>query len=265
MNYADSLSSQLAVVTGASSGIGTEFARQLARRGVDLVLVARSQDRLEALASTLSSQYGVKVTPVVLDLSRPDSSERLVRTLDEMGAVVDVLVNNAGFASHGDLAAADPERMEAQVQLNVGTLVGTTTRLLRGMVERGRGSVINVASTAGFQAVPHMAVYSATKAFVLSFTRSLWGETRGTGVAVLGICPGATDTAFFDVAGDNASVGSRRTPQQVVDTALSALGGRKATVVDGGGNALVARAVSRLLPERPLIRIAERSVRPGSR
>ncbi|MFH9201322.1 SDR family NAD(P)-dependent oxidoreductase [Streptomyces anulatus] len=106
-------------------------------------------------------------------------------------------------------------------------------------------------STAGFQAVPHMAVYSATKAFVLSFTRSLWGETRGTGVTVLGICPGATDTPFFDVAGDNASVGSQRTPQQVVNTALAALGGRKATVVDGTGNALVSRVVSRLAPERP--------------
>jgi short-subunit dehydrogenase len=184
--------------------------------------------------------------------------------LDEQGVAVDILINNAGFASHGDLAEADPGHMASQVQLNVGTLVGNTTRLLPGMVERGRGTIINVASTAGFQAVPHMAVYSATKAFVLSFTRSLWGETRGTGVTVLGICPGATDTPFFDVAGDNASVGSRRTPQQVVATALAALGGRKATVVDGAGNALVSRAVSRLVPERPLIRIAERSVRPSA-
>lgn len=264
MNYSDTLTSQLAVVTGASSGIGAEFARQLAARGVDLVLVARSKDKLEELASTLRTKHGVTVTPIALDLSRPDSSETLARTLDKQGTVVDILINNAGFASHGDLAEADPGHMASQVQLNVGTLVGNTTRLLPGMVERGRGTIINVASTAGFQAVPHMAVYSATKAFVLSFTRSLWGETRGTGVTVLGICPGATDTPFFDVAGDNASVGARRTPQQVVATALTALGGRKATVVDGAGNALVSRVVSRLAPERPLIRIAERSVRPSA-
>jgi short-subunit dehydrogenase len=264
MNYSDTLTSQLAVVTGASSGIGAEFARQLAARGVDLVLVARSKDKLEELASTLRTRNGVTVRPIALDLSLPDSSETLARMLDEQGVAVDILINNAGFASHGDLAEADPGHMASQVQLNVGTLVGNTTRLLPGMVERGRGTIINVASTAGFQAVPHMAVYSATKAFVLSFTRSLWGETRGTGVTVLGICPGATDTPFFDVAGDNASVGSRRTPQQVVATALAALGGRKATVVDGAGNALVSRAVSRLVPERPLIRIAERSVRPSA-
>lgn len=257
-----SFNEKTALVTGASTGIGAEFAAQLAQRGANLVLVARTQDALDELAVSLRARHGVNVVTHAMDLSTPDASAALHRKLETLALEVDILVNNAGFASHGDVAEADPAYMAAQVQLNVGTLVGNTVRFLPGMVARGHGAIINVASTAGFQPVPHMAVYSATKAFVLSFTRSVWGEQLNSGVKVLAVCPGATDTPFFDIAGENAAVGSRRTPGQVVTTALKALGGRKASVVDGLGNAVVSRVVARLLPERTLTRLAERSVRP---
>ncbi|WP_278258418.1 SDR family NAD(P)-dependent oxidoreductase [Nocardioides convexus] len=136
-----------------------------------------------------------------------------------------------------------------------------TARLLPAMVERGEGQVINVASTAAFQPVPHMAVYAATKAYVLSFTRALWAETRGTGVKVLALCPGATDTEFFDIVGEAASVGNRRSPEQVVSTAERAIRRDRPSVVDGKRNAALAHVATRL-PERIAISAAERSVRP---
>ncbi len=256
-------SRKTALVTGASTGIGAEFARQLASHGSNLILVARSGDKLEDLKNNLQRKTGARVDTIALDLAQPDSAEELQAEVELLGHDVDILINNAGFATHGDVHDADPQRMADQVQLNVGTLVGTSIRFISPMVKRGSGAVINVASTAGFQSVPHMAVYSATKAFVLSFTRSLWSENRNTGVKVLAINPGATDTPFFETVGENASVGSRRTPEQVVTLALKTLGGRKATVVDGIGNAFVSRVVSRLLPERVILGIAERSVRPS--
>lgn len=250
------------LITGASSGIGEEFARQFAARGHDLVLVARSRDRLEALASRLRAQHAVAVTVVPLDLAQPGAAAQLHRTTVELGIEIDTLVNNAGFATHGDVADADAERLAAQIQLNCGTLVAITTVYLHAMKQRGQGTAINVASTAAFQPVPHMAVYGATKAFVLSFTEALWGEVRTQGIRVLAVCPGATDTPFFDVAGEAAAAGSKRTPQQVVARAFDALRGSRPSVVDGAANALVARVATRLLPKRALISVAERSVRP---
>lgn len=250
------------LITGASSGIGEEFARQFAARGHDLVLVARSLDRLEDLARELRTMHSIQVSVVPLDLAEPGAATTLRETTERLGVEIDTLVNNAGFAAHGDVVDADPDRLAAQIQLNCGTLVGITTAYLRSMKKRGRGTVINVASTAAFQPIPHMAVYGATKAFVLSFTEALWGETRGLGIRVLAVCPGATDTAFFEVAGEAAAAGSKRTPRQVVAQALRTLGGTKSSVVDGAANALVARVAARLLPKRAIIAIAERSVRP---
>ncbi|MFK4760918.1 SDR family NAD(P)-dependent oxidoreductase [Microbacterium sp. ZW T5_45] len=250
------------LITGASSGIGEEFARQFAARGHDLVLVARSRDRLEDLARELRAMHSIQVSVVPLDLAEPGAATTLRETTERLGVEIDTLVNNAGFAAHGDVVDADPARLAAQIQLNCGTLVGITAAYLGSMKERGRGTVINVASTAAFQPIPHMAVYGATKAFVLSFTEALWGETRELGIRVLAVCPGATDTAFFEVAGEAAAAGSKRTPRQVVAQALRTLGGTKSSVVDGAANALVARVAARLLPKRAIIAIAERSVRP---
>ncbi|OHV74720.1 SDR family NAD(P)-dependent oxidoreductase [Pseudofrankia sp. BMG5.36] len=177
---------------------------------------------------------------------------------------VDILVNNAGFATHGDVATADPARLTAQIRLNCIAVVELTARFLPAMTARGHGIIINVASTAAFQPVAHMAVYAATKAFVLSFTEGLWAEAKPAGVRVLAVSPGATDTPFFDVVGaEEASVGRRRTPQQVVATALRGLEKGRPSVVDGPMNKLVA-GLPRTLPRPAVIRIAERSVRPDN-
>ncbi|MGW7823614.1 SDR family NAD(P)-dependent oxidoreductase [Streptomyces puniciscabiei] len=252
---------QRALVTGASSGIGRAFATQIAAGGGDLVLVARRQAALEDVAAELRTRFGVAVDVIAADLSLHGAAGGLVSALDQRGLGVDILVNNAGLGVHGDIAEAELTSVSRQIGVNVTALTELTTLLLPGMVARQRGTIVNVASTAAFQPVPHMAVYAATKAYVLSFTRALWSETRDTGVRVLAVCPGATDTAFFDIAGEDASVGSRRSPEQVVDTTLRALRSNRPEVVDGIANTLLARVASRI-PTRLAITLAERSVRP---
>jgi short-subunit dehydrogenase len=251
------------LITGASTGLGAEFARQLAKRGHDLVLVARSADKMETLAKQLRKDPHVSATVIPMDLAHPDAAQRLWNETQDRGLKVDLLINNAGFATHGDVADADPARLAEEIQLNCVTLTGLTTYFVPAMRAAGKGGVINVASTVAFQPVPHMAVYGATKAYVLSFTEALWRELKGTGVRVLAVAPGATDTPFFEVAGEHAAAGSKRTPEQLVNTALRAYDGRKPTVVDGLGNAFVARVVTRLFSRRIILSIAERAVRPS--
>lgn len=258
----NNLAGRTALITGASSGIGREFAHEFARRGCDLVLTARSRDRLTELADELRHTHGVTALVLTRDLARPGAAADLVAELTTHRIAVDILVNNAGFGAHGDLVDTPPERLDAMTALNVDAVVGLTSRLLPGMVERKAGAIINLASTAAFQPIPHMAVYGATKAFVLSFSRALWAETKDSGVAVLALSPGATDTEFFQVAGEDAAVGPRRSTAQVVGTALRALAQGRPSVVDGRRNALMAW-VSPRSPERLVIGVAERTVRPA--
>jgi short-subunit dehydrogenase len=254
---------QTALITGASSGIGEAYAREFAARGADLILVARSEDRLRDLADQLGTRYGREVTVLPADLQVPGAGDALARQVHELGLTVDILVNNAGFGMHGRLAEADPDRLTALIQLNCVSLVDITRRFLPGMLARRRGIVINVASTASFQPLPFMATYGASKAFVLSFTEALWAEARPAGVKVIAVCPGATETRFFEVVGtDEASVGKRRTPEQVVATTFAALRRGRPSVVDGRANALLA-AVPGFSPRRLVIRIAERTMRAG--
>jgi len=253
-----------ALVTGASSGMGEVFARELARRGADLVLAARSRDKLEVLASELRESAHVSVHVEAVDLSEPSAGLALAARMGERGLAIDVLVNNAGFGLFGPLDEADAQRIAQAVQLNVAALTELTCALLPGMRARDRGAIVNVASTAAFQPVPYMAVYGATKAYVLSFTEALWAETRGTGVRVTALCPGATDTAFFDTASDSASIGRRMTPGQVVAAAFSALDRRRSTVVPGLGNRLLASS-TRLASRQAVARLAERRMRPAPR
>ena len=261
MNY----KGQRALVTGASSGIGACFARELARRGADLVLVARSQDRLTTLAGELNRSFGVAGDVAVADLARPSAAEDLAGELSGRALQIDILVNNAGFGLFAPLDQANSSALSDMVQLNVAALVGLTRAYLPGMLDRDRGVIINVGSTAGFQPVPYMAVYGATKAFVLSFTEALWAETRGTGVRVTALCPGSTDTGFFDVAGEDAQVGRRISPERVVEAALRALDRRRSTVVTGGaGNWLLTNS-PRLVPRQFVARAAERTMRPAKR
>ena len=189
------------VVTGASSGIGAAIATELASRGHSLTLVARREERLRTLATELTSAYGVAAEVIVADLGKPEGREQMVEELRGRARVVEVLVNNAGFGHQADFATSPRERMMEMVDLNVGAVVDLTSRFLTGMVDRGRGSVINVASTAAFQPLPGSAVYAASKSFVLSFSEAIRTELRGTGVTVTAVCPGPVKTEFTEVAG----------------------------------------------------------------
>ncbi len=257
-----------ALVTGASSGIGEHFARQLAEEGHDLLLVARREDQLVALrAELLAAHPGRRIDVLAIDLSVSGSGAAVAAAAAERGLHVEILVNNAGVGSHDSFVEEDPAALARQIQLNCATLVDLTARFLPAMLAAdggaGRGAVINVASTAAFQPVPTMAVYGATKAFVLSFTEALWAETRTSGVRVLVLCPGATETAFFTTTGKEFLTHGRQTPQVVVATALSALAGSRAVVVPGLANRLNSAAY-RFLPREAMTRLSGRVVAVAS-
>jgi short-subunit dehydrogenase len=192
--------SNTAVVTGASSGIGAAIAAELAGRGFSLVLVARREERLRSLATELSSEHDVEAEVIACDLGREAERDRLQSELGGRGRSVEVLVNNAGFGHQADFARSPRERMVEMVRLNVEAVVDLTSRFIGPMSERGRGSVINVASLGAFQPLPGSAVYGASKAFVLSFSEAIRTELRGSGVTVTAVCPGPVRTEFMAVA-----------------------------------------------------------------
>jgi hypothetical protein len=195
-----------ALVTGASSGLGVEYAKLFAADRHDLVLVARRQDRLEALAASLRSAHGVKVSVVAADLAAAPGPARVVEEAGRLGLQIDFLVNNAGLGGSGAFADLPLERELEMIGVNITALVSLTRALLPAMVARKRGRILNVGSTAGFPPGPFMAVYYASKAFVNSFTEALWYELRGTGVTATVSCPGATATEFAGVAGNDRSL-----------------------------------------------------------
>ena len=250
-----------ALVTGASSGIGEVFARELARRGANLILAARTESKLDALAAQLREPSRISVDVLPVDLSQPGAGRRLVKDLAGRGLEPDVLVNNAGFGLFAPLHQADQAQIAQEIQVNVVALTELTAALLPEMLRLNHGVIVNVASTAGFQPVPYMSVYGATKAYVLSFTEALWAETRNTGVRVTALCPGATDTPFFDVASENASIGRRMAPEQVVEAAFAAIEHRRSTVIPGLRNRMLANS-TRLAPRQFLAQSAERTMRP---
>lgn len=225
---------QTALVTGATSGIGTEFARRYAERGLDLVLVARREAELNAIADELTKAHGCHVDMRVCDLGDATARAGLVEEL--RGREIDVCVNNAGYGLYGTVGESDPARTSGMVELNCQALVELAQAVLPGMLERHSGTIVNVASTAAFQPLASMAVYAASKSFVLSFTQALWTECKGTGVKVTAICPGPTQTAFFEVAGADDVMTQRRTAAQVVETTFAALEKNKPYVVDGAMN-----------------------------
>jgi short-subunit dehydrogenase len=250
------VSRSVALVTGASAGIGAEFARQLPAHGYDLVLVARRRDRLDALAAQITAANpDGKVRVIAHDLALPEAPAGIAAELARDGVVVDLLVNNAGHGLIGTFVKQPAENAASQIAVNVAALVALTRAFLPGMVERRSGGVINVASTASFQAVPNMAVYGATKAFVLSFSEAVHEEVRHTGVRVVALCPGATSTEFFTVAGEWKQSGPVRTSADVVRTAMRALGTNEAIAIDGPANALLA-GFSGLVPRGVSRRVA---------
>jgi short-subunit dehydrogenase len=193
--------SSAALVTGASAGIGAEIARELAARGHGLVLVARREDRLVALADALAEEHDVRTETIACDLSEPASRSRLAERIAELGLDVEILVNNAGFATGGPFHESDPERELEQVRVLVEAVVALTSAFSPGMVKRGRGAILNVSSTAALQPMPYSAGYGAAKAYVLSFSEALHQELQGHGVTVTALCPGPVRTDFWEIAG----------------------------------------------------------------
>lgn len=224
------------LVTGASSGLGAEFARQLAARGSDLVLVARSAERLDALAGELRASHRVTVSTWTADLSLPDQVSRVAE--QAAATEVGVLVNNAGFGTYGSFADLDAGREHDEVMVNAVAGVDLAHAVLPAMLARRSGGIITVASSIAFQPAPHQAVYGATKAFALAFSEALWVETRGSGVRVLALCPGPVATGFFAALGDPSATSSavyRRTagPAEVVQAGLRGFDRDAMTVIPG--------------------------------
>lgn len=248
-----------ALITGASSGVGAQFARELAARGADLVLVARRADRLDELAADVRSGHGTTVTTLSLDLSQPGAGAAIRRRLDERGVRVTMLVNNAGLGVSADLLASDPRAVHDQVAVNISALVDLTREFLPDVVESGNGVLINVASMAALQPIPGLAIYAASKTFVHRFTSALAYELRDAPVTVFTLVPGATRTEFWERAGMVETGTAFETPADVVATALRALERRRPplTAVSGARNRFVARIAALLpVPERALLRAA---------
>ncbi|ALE05708.1 oxidoreductase [Arthrobacter sp. ERGS1:01] len=253
------LSGGTTLITGASSGLGVEFARRFAARGSKLVLVARRAERLEQLAAELRASANVQVEVRPADLGVPGAAIALREELERREIRITSLVNNAGFGSHGAFDRADPERMAGEMQLNMGAVVELSRAFMPQLLQ-GRGALVMVASTAAYQPTPGMAVYGATKAFVLSFTEALWAEARGTGLRVLAVSPGSTKTEFFDVVGtSDASVGRQQTPVQVIDATFRELdkSNGRPSIVSGRINHFTALS-TRLLSRRALARTSAR-------
>jgi uncharacterized protein len=249
------------LITGASSGIGAAFARKLAARGRNVLLVARSEDKLITLCNELGRLTSIRAQYVALDLQRPEAPLQLWEETKNRGLEIEMLINNAGVGSMGDFVKLDLNRELEMIQLNITALVELTHRFLVPMRERKQGTIINVASTAGFQGVPYMATYAATKAFVLSFSEALWDENRRHGVHVMAVCPGVTETNFFEAAGmDHPPMRIIQTPEDVVETTLRALARQKSTVISGWANWLTIES-ERLVPRSIVTRVAGKALR----
>ena len=250
-----------AIVTGASSGIGEQFAEILSRRGYQVVLVARSADRLEELAGRL----GPQAHPLPADLSDRAARAGLPDRVAALGLVPDILVNNAGLSTLGRVAKSVPEQEVNLVEVDVAAVVDLCSRFLPGMVDRNRGAVLNVASVAGFGPLPGQAAYGAAKAFVLSYTHSLRGELRGTGVSATALCPGPVDTGFGEAAGFSKEEAESALPrvmwvpvEKVAEAGIDGLAAGKAVVVPGRLNR-VAAAIFRVAPPERLLGVLARN------
>ncbi|HEV7298624.1 MAG TPA: SDR family oxidoreductase [Tepidisphaeraceae bacterium] len=248
-----------ALVTGASSGIGRDLARLLAADGYSLVLVARNEAALELIAAALR-QSGVTVRVIVKDLSDPASAPDLVAELTDRGIAIDILINNAGFGTHGPFADADVSQQMAMIQVNIATLTHLTRLLLPGMIKSGRGRIMNVASVAGFLPGPLMAVYYASKAYVLSFSEALSSELRHKGITVTAVCPGPTGTDFFNranVRNSKLTTISMMSSERVAKIGYDAMMAGRRLSVTGLNNRLLTVA-TRLLPRALVLKAAKR-------
>ncbi len=249
---------QTAVITGASGGIGVDLAACFARDGYDVIVTARSEGALRDVAARLAREHGVAATPIANDLGATGGGRRLAEKIAAQGLTVDVLVNNAGYGHAGALTSSDLPTQLGMIELNVRALVELTHLFWDGMLQRRRGGVLNVASTAAFQPGPLMAVYYASKAFVLSFSEALWEEARGTGLRVSCLCPGPTKSGFRERAGTGKTrlaVASAAVPSlPVAEEGYRGWQRDKRVVVTGARNKLLAQ-VAQVLPRRTVLRM----------
>jgi short-subunit dehydrogenase len=254
-----------AVVTGASSGLGRGLAAGLADRGMSLVLTGRNEARLDETAHQIRrAAPSIRVETVAADLSSRSGVSALLGHVGDRP--IEVLVNNAGFGSYGPFAKADPDREADEVAVDVGTVITLARAFLPGMLARGSGGILNIASTIAFQPAPYQAVYGASKAFVLSFSQALWAEARSAGVAVTALCPGPTRTGFVDAlgadAGHTAIYRRLADPEPVIKAGLRALDKGQAVVIPGMRNKVIA-AGGRFMPHEWLTRVSARLLRPA--
>ena len=255
-------SGKWALVTGASAGIGRALAEQLAESGVNLVLTARRRDRLEHLASWLASERGIKTEIIVADLARPEAPGHIRAFIQDKGLEIELLINNAGFGAYGAFHESPLARDLEMVQVNCAAVVELTHLYLPEMVARRRGDILIVASVAGFQAVPYISLYAATKAFDLHFAVGIAEEVRRYGVHVCALCPGSTMTEFREVAGQPPrTFRGAETAEKVARVALDALAKGKSSVISGFKNRMNVEG-QRLAPRRLVTRVAEGMFRP---
>lgn len=257
---------QTALVTGASAGIGIDLAECFAKDGYDLVLAARTAPALEEVAQRLASTYGVKATAIAVDLGAIGGGAKLAAEIAARGITIDVLVNNAGFGHAGAFAAESAEPQLGMIDLNVRALTELTHIYWKDMLARGRGGVLNVASTAAFQPGPMMAVYYASKAFVLSFSEALWEEARGTGVKVSCLCPGPTASKFRERAGTGRTRLGKSSKVMasapVARMAYTAFRNNTRVVVTGATNKATI-AAARMLPRGQVLKIVRGMMEPA--
>jgi hypothetical protein len=247
-----------ALITGASSGLGEEFARQLARENYDLVLTARREDRLKAVAAEAMKLGSSKVEVIASDLGQADAAAKLHQQVTQRGIEIECLVNNAGFGTHGIFHKLPLDREIEEINLNITALVAMTRLFLDGMVARRRGTIINVASTAAFQPVPYMATYGASKSFVLDFSEAVAFEVKSSGVTVMALCPGPTRTEFQDIAGVNETgvpSFAYMDAKTVVTQALASAKRGKSVRINGIINSVMAQS-TRFAPRSMVARIA---------
>lgn len=263
--------SSAALVTGASAGIGECIARELAKRGHNLVLVARRKERLDEIASALAAEHGIRAETIACDLGKPTPRGKLPKQVADLGLEIEVLVNNAGFATNGPFAESDTARELEQVRVLVEAPVALTSAFVPGMVERGRGAILNISSVAAMQPLPYSAGYSAAKAYILTFSEAIHEELKGRGVTVTALCPGPVSTDFWEISGWELAGGasfekSVPRPAWISPTAAARAGvqglasGRRVVVPGVGMRA--AMLASRYVPHMIKLPTIERASRP---
>lgn len=243
-----------ALITGASSGIGEVFAYELAKKGCNLILVARSRDKLDRLSKKLEKDYQIKAMSLPMDLTTISSSKLIWTEIRNLGIDVDILINNAGVGTLASFDQIKTERITQEIHLNITSLTELTRLFIEPMIKKGTGIIINVSSMTAFQPAPYMAVYGATKSYVLSFTEALWAEHKDNGIQILALCPGETKSSFHTSSGSDHLKGKRMEPIEVVNAAFHGLDKGQNYKIVGKSNYILS-LFSRFLPRKTVLKI----------